>query len=213
MKEDNNDEKELGLSSERIIPISDANNEVKEENELGFLECQSNKKRIPIIANDEFYIGRDKSSCRIMVSCKKVSRIHARIESSSREVFIRLYSKSSNMLINHEVIRPSPLDETYLIKNQDRIQIGPEVFVYLAKNYFKHENNMDPEGLGNSDSVAVQDSESKSQTRVICRNRQRSDSIISGSTTEIKAKLINKGINSKQPKIINELGNYLKNLI
>ena len=193
MKEDNNDEKELGLlqcpSSRRIIPISDANNEVKEENEIGFLECQSNKKRIPIIANENFYIGRDKSSCRIMVSCKKVSRIHARIESSSREVFIRLYSKSSNMLINNEVIRPSPLDETYLIKNQDRIQIGPEVFVYLVKNYLKYEENVNPEGLGNSDNSAVLDSESKSQTR-----GQRSDSIISGSTTEIKAKLINKGI-------------------
>merc|ERR1712226_614653 len=147
-----NEQKELGLlecqTSKKIIPIHA--NEVKEENELGFLECQSNKKRIPIIANDEFYIGRDKSSCRIMVSCKKVSRIHARIESSSQEVFIRLYSKSSNMLINHEVIRPSPLDETYLIKNHDRIQIGPEVFVYLVKNYFKHEKNMDPEGQGNS---------------------------------------------------------------
>ena len=158
-----NEQKELGLlecqTSKKIIPIHA--NEEKEENELGFLECQSNKKRIPIVANEEFYIGRCKSACRIMVSCKKVSRTHVRIESNSRKVFIRLCSKTTNMIINDVVIRPSPIDESYLIKNQDRIQIGPEEFVYLDKNYFQNEKNVDPGGPpGNVDSSSS-NSESK----------------------------------------------------
>ena len=65
------------------------------------------------------------------------------------------------MIINDVVIRPSPIDESYLIKNQDRIQIGPEEFVYLDKNYFQNEKNVDPGGPpGNVDSYSS-NSESK----------------------------------------------------
>ena len=56
------------------------------------------------------------------------------------------------MIINDVIIRPSPLDENYLIKNQDRIQIGPEKFVYLDKSHFQKEKNVDPGGPSKVDS-------------------------------------------------------------
>ena len=103
--------------------------------ELGYFECQSNSEKVFIKPNDNFLIGRkQKGDCKIVISSKQVSRIHARVVSTQNQVHIILYSQNSSISINDKIIYSDPLNvhERHYIQDGDKIKIGPEILTFYA---------------------------------------------------------------------------------
>ena len=102
--------------------------------ELGYFECQSNSEKVFIEPNDNFLIGRKKGDCKIVISSKQVSRIHARVVSTQNQVHIILYSQNSSISINDKIIYSDPLNahERHYIQDGDKIKIGPEILTFYA---------------------------------------------------------------------------------
>ena len=134
--------------------------ETKRHVELGYLERSSDMSKILISPRDDFYIGRRKCACKIIIASKEVSRIHARIEATQKHVKIRLYSETSNMIINGESIFSNPLTiyEPYTLKDGDTVKIGPETFTFhclKARNY-----SMNSSDIIDSSSAEIQSNSS-----------------------------------------------------
>ena len=134
--------------------------EPKKNMDLGYLERSIDESRIIIRPHDDFYIGRRKSACKIIISSKDVSRIHSRIEATKKHVKIRLYSETSSMAINGESIFSNPLTiyEPYILKDGDKVRIGPETFTFhclKAKQY-----SMNSSEIADSSSAEIQSNSS-----------------------------------------------------
>ena len=134
--------------------------EPKNTLDLGYLERSSDKSKIMISPHDDFYIGRRKSACKVIISSKDVSRIHSRIEATKKHVKIRLYSETSGMTINGESIFSNPLTiyEPYTLKDGDKVKIGPETFTfYCLKN---NQYSMNSSEIVDSSSAEIQSNSS-----------------------------------------------------
>ena len=134
--------------------------EPKKNLDLGYLERSSDESRIIIRPHDDFYIGRRKSACKIIISSKDVSRIHSRIEATKKHIKIRLYSETSSMAINGESIFSNPLTiyEPYILKDGDKVRIGPETFTFHCLKTKQY--SMNSSEIADSSSAEIQSNSS-----------------------------------------------------
>jgi DNA-binding response OmpR family regulator len=67
-------------------------------------------------------LGRDEGTCKIFVPNSKVSRLHASIKREGRYCYLQDLKSTNGTFVNERRIQPN---EPYLLKNQDKIGLGP----------------------------------------------------------------------------------------
>ena len=110
----------------------------------------------------ELAIGRDQS-CALIVDSKTVSRNHARLFEENGIWFLEDQGSANGTRVNQKSLPPLI---AVRLRHGDRIQVGPQIFVFSRPSELYDEDRTDPEAA--VEPVGPKNRLSPLQTQVVC---------------------------------------------